>query len=94
MVAISACVPSWLENLTAGYLDNAADKELLCQLSLSQSSPAGFSLIDGVIRYKGRIWVGHNELAQNHVLQALYNSGIDGHSGIQGTYHKIKSLFA
>ena len=27
-------------------------------------------------------------------MQALHSSGIGGHSGIQGTYHKVKALFA
>ena len=50
--------------------------------------------MDGVIKYKGRVWVGHNLLAQQHILQALHASGIGGHSGIQGTYQRVKSLFA
>jgi len=38
--------------------------------------------------------VGNNELAQHHILQALHASGLGGHSGIQGTYHRVKALFA
>ena len=33
-------------------------------------------------------------MAQQHILQALHASGIGGHSGIQATYHRVKSLFA
>jgi hypothetical protein len=61
---------------------------------LLASQPTGFSLVEGLIHYKNRIWLGRNHLAQQHVLQALHSSGIGGHSGIQGTYQRVKSLFA
>jgi hypothetical protein len=76
--AISTCVPSWQENLATGYLENEEDKKLLAALSVPGSHPTGFSLVDGLIRYKSRIWIGHNEAAQQHVLQALHVSGIGG----------------
>lgn len=53
----------------------------------------GYSLKDGVIRFKDYVWLG-NKLAQDHVMQALHNSGVGGHSGCLATYHMIKSLFA
>lgn len=61
---------------------------------MGPSSDGNYTLLDGIIRYKGRIWVGQNHLAQNHILQALHASGIGGHSGIHATYHRVKSLFA
>jgi hypothetical protein len=67
---------------------------LLTALSLPTPNPAGFSPVDGLIRYKSNIWLGHNKLARQHVLQALQSSGIGGHSGIQGMYQRVKSLFA
>lgn len=50
--------------------------------------------MDGVIRYKNRIWVSTIALAQRHILQALHSSAIGGHSGVNATYHRVKSLFA
>lgn len=92
--AISTCAPSWQDNLVAGYYENEDDKKLLTALSVPGSHPVGFSLLDGLIKYKSHIWIGHNKLAQQHVLQALHASGIGGHSGIQSTYQRVKSLFA
>ena len=43
---------------------------------------------------KAEFWVGNNKLAQSHILQALHDSGIGGHSGCTATYHRIKQLFA
>lgn len=83
---ISVGEPSWLQILQEGYLQDEEAKEKLTRLTL-QSSPAnGYSLVDGVIKYKNRIWVGNNQLAQRHILQALHSSTIGGHSGVNATY--------
>jgi hypothetical protein len=76
--AISTCSPSWQERVATGYHDNEEDRNLLTSLSLPTPHLGGFSLVDGLIRYKSRVWLGHNKLAQQHVLQALHLSGIDG----------------
>lgn len=94
LCAISECVPSWIQKLTEGYEDSPNDKQLLAELSLTGENEKGFSLVEGVIRFKGRIWVGSNLMAQKHILQALHDSGLGGHSGIAATYNRIKALFA
>ena len=76
-----------------GYLKHPEIKELLSALSL-QPTIGHFSLKNGVIRFKNRIWVPHNSEAQQSIIQALHSSPIGGHSGIYPTYTKIKSLFA
>jgi hypothetical protein len=80
------------EKVVAGYQDNEEDKKLLAALSLPSEHPKGFALVEGLIRYKSRIRLGHNRLAQQHVLQALHVSDIGGHSGIQSTYQRVKIL--
>lgn len=94
VMAISVNTPSWLENLQSGYADDAQAQQLLVELSLSSQNDKGFQLVNGIIKYKGRVWVGSNSLAQQHILEALHNSGIGGHSGFHATYHRVKSLFA
>jgi hypothetical protein len=61
--AISSCAPSWQENLATGYHGNEEDKKMLADLSMPGTHPVGLSLVDGLIRFKSRIWVGHNSLA-------------------------------
>jgi hypothetical protein len=94
LLAISVSTPSWLEKLQQGYEDDEEAKKLLVELSLQSANDQGFILHNGIIRHKGRIWVGNNILAQQHILQALHASGVGGHSGIQATYHRIKTLFS
>lgn len=92
--ALSTCTPAWLENLVQGYDADPTAQQLLVELALHPENGQGYSLADGVIRYKGRVWIGNNDLAQQHVLQSLHNSAVGGHSGFQATYHRIKTLFA
>jgi hypothetical protein len=66
--AISECVPSWVQKLKEGYLDQPEDKQLLTELSITGQNSKGFTLKDGVIRFKGRVWVGANTIAQQHIL--------------------------
>jgi hypothetical protein len=92
--AISECVPAWITKLQEGYVDNPKDKQLFTELSISAADQKGFTLEDGVIKFKGRVWVGNNTLAQQHIMEALHDSGIGGHSGVIATYSRIKALVA
>ncbi|WVZ77328.1 LOW QUALITY PROTEIN: hypothetical protein U9M48_025207 [Paspalum notatum var. saurae] len=94
VLAISGSTPRWLEIIMEGYQQDPQTKELLTELSLTGSNGKGFSLVDGVIRFKGRIWLGSHKEAHQAVLLALHSSGLGGHSGVTATYQKIKDLFA
>jgi len=94
IMAVSLYSPTWLDQLQASYADDDFTKQLLIELSVSPTNDKGFQLLNGVLRYKGRVWVGNNTLAQNHILQALHDSGVGGHSGFNATYQRIKQLFA
>ena len=93
-MAISISTPAWMTNLIHGYEEDDQAKELLTELSICSTNEKGFQLLNGLIRYKGRIWVGNNIVAQQHILQALHDSAIGDHSGFSATYHRVKQLFA
>ena len=38
--------------------------------------------------------MGENKEAQQAILLSLHSSGIGGHSGVQGTYQRVKALFS
>lgn len=92
--ALFASVPKWLEIIVAGYNKDPDTKQLLTELSLTGFNDKGFTLTDGIIKYKNRIWLGNHSEAQQAILLAMHSSGLGGHSGITATYQKIKALFA
>lgn len=94
LLAVSSLTPKWLEIIVEGYHQDEHSKQLLAELAVTGSNDKGFSLHDGVIRHKGRIWLGNHKEAHQAILLALHSSGLGGHSGITATYQKVKSLFA
>ena len=68
ILSISMSTPAWLETLQQGYEDDTEAKQLLTKLALSSQNDKGYTLVDGIIKYKGRVWVGNNTLAQQYIL--------------------------
>jgi hypothetical protein len=50
-------------------------------LSLGEVTNSGFSLKDGIIRLNGRLWLGENKIAQQHILQVVHQSGVGATMG-------------
>jgi hypothetical protein len=65
LAAVSVCLPSWLEEVQQGYHLDPTTQKLLAQMTPDPSQgPRHFTVIDGVLRVQGRIWVGRNEAVQ------------------------------
>jgi hypothetical protein len=92
-LAISTISPDWLSVLHDWYSSDPEASALLSQLSLDAASRPPFSLRQGIIRYKDRIWLGSNVALQQQVISALHASPLRGHSGAPATLQKIHSLF-
>jgi len=58
--AISKCIPSWTQRLQEGYSDDETAQKLLTELEVTPENQQGYSLKNGVIRFKGCVWVGNN----------------------------------
>jgi hypothetical protein len=82
-------VPSWLHDVKLSYDTVARAQELLTKLAISDIAEPHFTLQQGLLRYKGRLWVGADE-----ALQHLHSSPVGGNSGFLATYQHIKRLFA
>jgi hypothetical protein len=53
--AISAIQPKWLDTVVEGYSKDDQAQHLLTELALTGSNDQGYSLHNGVIKYKGRV---------------------------------------
>ena len=91
---ISACTPTWLQEVTEGYNQDPYSTQLLTELSLNPSARKHFSLNSGLLKYKGRVWIGNNQALQLKLLTEIHASPVGGHSGFPVTYRKLKQLFA
>jgi hypothetical protein len=75
-----------------GYVTDTQATRLLTELAITGHNAHGYTIQVGVIRYKGRIWLGAHKEDHRAVLLDLHNSSLGGHSGIQRTYSKVKKL--
>jgi hypothetical protein len=55
VLAISTTTPTWLERLQEGYYEDDNAKQLLSELAFGPTADGHYTLLDGIIRYKGRI---------------------------------------
>jgi hypothetical protein len=92
-VSMSTITPDWLLQVTQGYDQDPTAKKILTQLAVG-GQLAHYTITQGVIRYKGRIWLGSNQEMHQKVMSALHDSAVGGHSGFPVTYRRIKSNFA
>lgn len=94
LIAISVNRPVWLETIVQSYFADPHCKQLLEQLAVAENNTSEYSLSNGVLRFKGRIWIGNDADIQKHIIAALHDRALGGHSGFYATYHRMKRLFA
>jgi hypothetical protein len=96
LMTIQACSqvqPTWTQEVINSYATDTEAQSRLAQLALVSPDEHGYELTQGLIRFKGRIWLGANSAIQTKVIAALHASAVGGHSGVQATYHRVKRLF-
>lgn len=92
LMAISSPSPQWLSKVVTSYADSPLAQDILAQLALNPDALPHFSLLNGTIRYKQRIWLAHNSNLQLQILEAMHSIPLGGHSG-HATYQKLRQFF-
>jgi hypothetical protein len=74
---VSTVAPIWIQKVLNSYHTNADAMALLQELAVSSPNVDGYSLLDGVIRYKTKIWVGNNTALQTKLIAAFHASTLE-----------------
>lgn len=83
----------WIQKVINSYnLDSHFSKILSAKLVDCAAYPE-FSLDNGILRCKNRVVVGNDSQLRAQILSAVHDSSVGGHSGINGTYMRLKSSF-
>jgi hypothetical protein len=93
LLAVSQCKADWLEEVAKGYQMDPVAVDKLEQLA-TKTHQGNYTFRQGLIRYKGRLWIGNNDKMQQEILHALHSSPVGGHSGVHATYHRVKQTFS
>lgn len=91
--AISVVTPAWLQEVTQSYNGDAKAKELLRNLSTTRDSLTDYTYDHGIIRFKGRIFVGDATDLRRKLMECMHDSLVGGHFGNSGTSHRMKLYF-
>ena len=92
-LATTTAIPAWALDITASYSDDTHCKQLLQALVVAPDSHPNFSTHSGILRYKGRIYIGSSSTLRDKIFSSFHSSAFGGHSGSRVTLHKIKQLF-
>lgn len=79
--ALSVCRPAWVQEVLNSYETDATAQSLLTQLAIVSPDAAGFALEQGLIKYKGRLWIADNTALQTKLISALHESAVGGALG-------------
>ncbi|CAL1371586.1 unnamed protein product [Linum trigynum] len=91
--ALSTVIPEWMVEVEQTYAGDPWVTERIAAASLTPSGPSLWSYSQGVLRYKGSIVVGSAGYMREKLLKLFHSSAVGGHSGVQGTYQRLKSHF-
>jgi hypothetical protein len=90
---LSFPTPAWISDLKSSYLADPATTTILHSLQQGTTCPRSFSLQQGLIIRKGRLWLVKDSPFQHKVLEFIHSNLSAGHSGYHNTVHRAKANF-
>lgn len=91
--SVSLVQPPWIQEIVNSYAVDMQAQKLLQELAVISPNDQGYELVGGLIKHKGRVWIGENSALQTKIIAAFHCSAIGGHSGVQATFQRIHKLF-
>ena len=82
--------PTWLKELKSSYSTDAKVQAILQALHTNPSVVGKFNHQNGLLLYKGRIYLGSNCDLKPKVMSLVHDSPLGGHFGYLKTFHKAK----
>ena len=62
-------------------------------MSINSNAFPHYSYAHGILRFKGRVYIGNRGQLRAQLLQNLHDSPQIGHSGVQTTYYRVRLYF-
>ena len=91
---ISFPTPAWLTDLKASYAINQLVQSIFQAYQLGKEVTKGFSIYNGLLLHKGKVYLDSCDALKGAVLQQVHNSPLGGHSGFLKTLHRVKRDFS
>jgi hypothetical protein len=81
-----------MQEVLNSYQNDPEASAMLQDLAVISPNNVGYTLTEGIIRHKDRIWIGSNSALQTKLISTFHASALGGHSGIQVTYQRLKKV--
>jgi len=91
-MAISSIESQLIDDIKASWQLDYVLKQHLLQLQRRLQVPH-FSLVDGLLRKKGKLVVGPDEALKRKILKWGHSSSVGGHLGRDATLRRLKAPF-
>jgi hypothetical protein len=91
--AITTVTPSSMEDVENTYSQDTLCQQLIAQVTAGTTPPPHYTYSSGILRYKGCIVVGLDNVFRNKLLDTFHSSPLGGHSGTRATYQRIKRIY-
>jgi hypothetical protein len=90
---ISFPTPGWISDLKSSYSTDSETASILHSLQQGDPCHRSFSLQQGLILRKGRLWLVKGSPFQHQVLEFIHSNPSVGHSGYHKTVHRATANF-
>lgn len=91
--AVTTIIPEWVNDIKRSYEGDIQAHRMLSLIDTDGDPDGWYKLEAGLLKYKGRIYVGETTEIRLELMRVYHSSAFGGHSGMRATYHRIKSLF-
>ncbi|KAL0319955.1 UNVERIFIED_CONTAM: hypothetical protein Sradi_5257000 [Sesamum radiatum] len=91
--ALTRRVPLWVQEVQTSYEGNPLFLTIIQAKTLDATAYPDYSYEKGILRRQGRVCVGSHGGIREKIIKALHDSALGGHSGVNGTYQRIKPIF-
>ena len=82
--SLSVVEPRWISEIKQSYEHDDLASKILASAVVHQSSE--FSVTNGRLRFKGRLYVGKSGNLRDKLISSLHDSSVGGHSGAHAAY--------
>lgn len=94
ILAMSVASPKWITDVLQSYIDDPVASGLISRLSIDPQAVPNFTLRNGIMRFKNKIWIGAAPSLHHRIISSLHDSPVGGHSGIPVTLRRLRQYFS
>lgn len=83
----------WLSNIIKSYDNDDTAQNIITGIAQQLPQVQDYKFTQGLIKYKGRLYVGTGGSLKKDRLWELHDSAVGGHSGQEATLRRISQFF-